>query len=35
MMDKISLCTLGHLEIGDPAALGELVGGLAGPLTRT
>ena len=30
MMDKISLCTLGHLEIGDPAALGELVGGLAG-----
>ncbi len=29
MMDKISLCTLGHLEIGDPAALGELMGGLA------
>jgi homocysteine S-methyltransferase len=29
MMDKISLCTLGHLEMGDPAALGELVGGLA------
>ena len=29
MMDKISLCTLGHLEAGDPAALGELMGGLA------
>jgi S-methylmethionine-dependent homocysteine/selenocysteine methylase len=29
MMDKISLCTLGHLEVGDPAALGELMGGLA------
>jgi S-methylmethionine-dependent homocysteine/selenocysteine methylase len=29
MMDKISLCTLGHLESGDPAALGELMGDLA------
>jgi homocysteine S-methyltransferase len=29
MMDKISLCTLGHLETGDPAELGELMGGLA------
>jgi S-methylmethionine-dependent homocysteine/selenocysteine methylase len=29
MMDKISLCTLGHLEVGDPAHLGELMGGLA------
>ena len=29
MMDKISLCTLGHLESGDPAELGELMGGLA------
>jgi S-methylmethionine-dependent homocysteine/selenocysteine methylase len=29
MMDKISLCTLGHLEMGDPAGLGELMGGLA------
>jgi homocysteine S-methyltransferase len=29
MMDKISLCTLGHLEAGDPAQLGELMGGLA------
>jgi S-methylmethionine-dependent homocysteine/selenocysteine methylase len=29
MMDKISLCTLGHLEAGDPAYLGELMGGLA------
>jgi homocysteine S-methyltransferase len=29
MMDKISLCTLGHLESGDPAHLGELMGGLA------
>jgi homocysteine S-methyltransferase len=29
MMDKISLCTLGHLEMGDPAMLGELMGGLA------
>jgi homocysteine S-methyltransferase len=29
MMDKISLCTLGHLEVGDPAGLGELMGGLA------
>jgi homocysteine S-methyltransferase len=30
MMDKISLCTLGHLESGDPRQLGELMGGLAG-----
>lgn len=30
MMDKISLCTLGHLESGDPVALGEYIGGLAG-----
>ncbi len=29
MMDKISLCTLGHLEVGDPALLGQLMGGLA------
>jgi homocysteine S-methyltransferase len=29
MMDKISLCTLGHLEMGDPLQLGELMGGLA------
>jgi S-methylmethionine-dependent homocysteine/selenocysteine methylase len=29
MMDKISLCTLGHLEAGDPAQLAELMGGLA------
>ncbi len=29
MMDKISLCKLGHLEVGDPAQLGELMGGLA------
>jgi homocysteine S-methyltransferase len=29
MMDKISLCTLGHLEAGDPANLGQLMGGLA------
>ena len=29
MMDKISLCTLGHLEAGDPPELGELMGGLA------
>lgn len=29
MMDKISLCTLGHLEAGDPPMLGELMGGLA------
>lgn len=29
MMDKISLCTLGHLEEGDPPELGELMGGLA------
>lgn len=30
MMDKIALCTLGHLEAGDPPKLGELMGGLAG-----
>jgi homocysteine S-methyltransferase len=29
MMDKIALCTLGHLEAGDPVSLGELMGGLA------
>jgi hypothetical protein len=29
MMDKISLCTLGHLEAGDPAMLGALMSGLA------
>jgi hypothetical protein len=29
MIDKISLCTLGHLESGDPVELGELMGGLA------
>ncbi len=29
MMDKISLCTLGHLETGDPPGLGQLMGGLA------
>jgi homocysteine S-methyltransferase len=29
MMDKISLCTLGHLEMGDPPKLGELMGDLA------
>ncbi|OBK74972.1 homocysteine S-methyltransferase family protein [Mycobacterium sp. 1274761.0] len=29
MMDKISLCRLGHLESGDPAELGQLMGGLA------
>lgn len=29
MMDKISLCTLGHLEMGDPEGLGQLMGGLA------
>jgi homocysteine S-methyltransferase len=29
MMDKISLCTLGHLEAGDPLQLGELMGDLA------
>jgi S-methylmethionine-dependent homocysteine/selenocysteine methylase len=28
-MDKVSLCTLGHLEVGDPPALGELMGDLA------
>ncbi len=28
-MDKISLCTIGHLEEGDPEALGELMGALA------
>lgn len=29
MMDKISLCTLGHLESGDPADLGQHLGELA------
>ena len=29
MMDKISLCNLGHLESGDPAQLGQLMGDLA------
>jgi S-methylmethionine-dependent homocysteine/selenocysteine methylase len=29
MMDKIALCTLGHLESGDPVALGALMGELA------
>ena len=29
MMDKISLCTLGHLESGDPADLGRHMGELA------
>jgi len=29
MMDKISLCTLGHFESGDPAQLGQLMGDLA------
>ena len=29
MMDRISLCTLGHLEVGDAAQLGERMGGLA------
>ena len=29
MMDKVSLCTIGHLEIGDPPALGRLMGDLA------
>jgi S-methylmethionine-dependent homocysteine/selenocysteine methylase len=29
MMDKISLCTLGHLESGDPVELGTLMGSLA------
>ncbi len=28
-MDKISLCTLGHLEEGDPAELGQLMAALA------
>jgi homocysteine S-methyltransferase len=30
LADKAALCTLGHLEAGDPAGLGELMGGLAG-----
>lgn len=30
MADKISLCSLGHLEAGDPALLGRLMGELAG-----
>ena len=29
MMDKIALCTLGHLESGDPSALASLMGDLA------
>jgi S-methylmethionine-dependent homocysteine/selenocysteine methylase len=29
MMDKIALCTLGHLETGDPPGLGQLMGALA------
>jgi S-methylmethionine-dependent homocysteine/selenocysteine methylase len=29
MMDKISLCKLGHLEEGDPVELGQLMGQLA------
>lgn len=29
MMDKVELCTLGHLEEGDPRALGALMGDLA------
>lgn len=29
MMDKIALCTLGHLESGDPPALASLMGELA------
>jgi homocysteine S-methyltransferase len=29
MMDKISLCTLGHLESGDPVELGRLMGEVA------
>ncbi len=29
MMDKISLCTLGHLESGDPVDLGERMGAIA------
>jgi S-methylmethionine-dependent homocysteine/selenocysteine methylase len=28
-MDKVSLCTLGHLEAGDPIVLGQLMGDLA------
>ena len=30
MMDKVALCTIGHLETGDPADLGRLMGDLAG-----
>ncbi len=30
LADKAALCTLGHLEAGDPAELGGLMGGLAG-----
>ena len=29
-MDKISLCTLGHLESGDPVDLGTRIGEIAG-----
>jgi homocysteine S-methyltransferase len=28
-MDKVSLCTIGHLEAGDPPALGDLMGDIA------
>ena len=28
-MDKVSLCSLGHIEEGDPEELGQLMGGLA------
>ena len=29
MMEKVALCTIGHLEAGDPAALGAQMGDLA------
>ena len=29
MMDKIALCTLGHLESGDPVDLGQRMGAIA------
>lgn len=32
MADKLSLCTIGHLEAGDPIALGAEMGALAGRL---
>jgi homocysteine S-methyltransferase len=28
-MDKVSLCTLGHLESGDPVDLGQRMGAIA------